>query len=170
MDNPLLKVLKRQFESSFSMLQELVDNCPDDVWIFADSSIPFWQQIYHASYWLDFWLRDAYDGSEFRSMVFDESITFELKNEITTPTSDLTREQMKEYLMKIHLKTERIFEKLNDALLASPIMENRYDYTFADVIVGQIRHVMYHVGRCNLILSENKSPTVKWIAHNERRQ
>lgn len=168
MNNPLVNVAKRQFESSFLMLQELVDLCPDDVWLRTDGSIPFWQQIYHASYWVDFWLRDAYDGSEFRSMIFDEGISFDLSSQ--SHVAYLTREQAKEYLLIIHSKAERIFQKLDDHFLATPIMENRYDFTYADVIIGQIRHMMYHIGRCNFMLKDNRSPTVKWIAHNEKRQ
>jgi hypothetical protein len=63
----------------------------------------------------------------------------------------LTREQAREYLLNIHSKAERIFHKLDDHFLAAPIMENRPDFTYADVI-----------------LKDNQSPTVKWIAHNEK--
>lgn len=168
-ENPLVQVSKRQFDSSFSMLVEMVDICPEHVWTKQEGAGPFWQLIYHATYWVDFWLRDVYDGSEFRSVVFDEGISFELKREPTTG-ADLTKLQMQDYLMKIREKTDRIFGALTDDLLPTPIIPNRYDFTYADVIMGQIRHVMYHVGQCNLILRNNESPAVKWLAHNEERQ
>jgi len=166
----LLKATRRQLESSYQMLYEMIDICPDGIWVKINGAFPFWQQIYHASYWLDFWLRDAYDGSEFRSMIFDEGISFELKREVTNFSSFLTKAQLKEYMVKIHSKTERIFERLNDDLLSTPIIQGKFDYTYADVIMGQIRHIMYHVGHCNSILRNNDLPAVEWIAHNEKRQ
>lgn len=169
-ENVMLKITKRQFESSYKMLLEMIEVCPDDMWTKINGGFPFWQQIYHASYWLDFWLREAYDGSEFRSMIFDESTSFELNKEVKVFKSYLTKEQLKEYLMKIHLKTERIFEKLNDVLLVTPIIKDKNDYTYSDVIMGQIRHIMYHVGHCNSILRNNGLLAVEWIAHNEKRQ
>lgn len=169
-ENIMLKVIKRQFESSYQMLLKIVEICPEDVWLKVNGAFPFWQQIYHASYWLDFWLRDAYDGSEFRSMIFDESISFELNREVTNYETHLTKAQLKEYIMKIHVKTERIFEKLNDVLLATPIIKDKHDYTYANVIMGQIRHIMYHVGHCNSILRNGNLPAVEWISHNEKWQ
>jgi len=166
----MLKIIKRQFEISYQMLLEMVEACPEDLWTKINGGFPFWQQLYHTAYWIDFWLREAYDGSEFRSMIFDGSISFELNREVKTFKSYLTKEQLKEYLMKIHLKTERIFEKLNDEMLMTPIIPGKDDYTYSDVILEQVRHIMYHVGHCNSILRSKGLPAVEWIAHDDKNQ
>lgn len=170
MEINLVRIINRQFESSYQMLYEMVEACPDEMWTKINGAFPFWQQIYHAAYWLDFWIRDVYDGCEFRSMIFDESVSFELDENATVFGTYLKKEELRTYLEKIHDKTERVFEHLNDEALLSPIIPGKYDYTYADVITGQVRHVMYHVGHCNSILRHYNIPAVEWIAHNEKRQ
>ncbi len=156
-------IVKRQFDPSYEMLYQIVDHCPDNVWLREEAGAPYWQQAYHTTYWVDFWLREEYSQAEFRSLIFNKDLSFELDK---ASRDCLTREELKEYLRKVQEKLGRFFEKLDDEKLRSPIVEWS-GFTYLDAIVSQIRHIQYHVGQCNTILGKQGVNAVEWVAYNE---
>ena len=70
-----VQILKRHFEPSFEMLAKLVEYCPESLWCEPPGKAPIWQHLYHTAYFIDFWLREDYSGTEFRSMLFSLGIT-----------------------------------------------------------------------------------------------
>lgn len=162
----ITKALQNQYESSHKMLTDLVDRIPNHLWCDLYQEVPIWKQVYHVVFFIDFWFRDTYDDSDFKSMTFKDTITPELVDDAPEGTY-ITRNEMKEYLEKIHNKTIRIFELLSDIDMARPIMKGIENYTYTDVVLGQIRHIMYNVGYCNSCLRENGLPEADWYAYNE---
>jgi hypothetical protein len=160
-----LDIIKRQFDPCLEMLWKIIDYCPEDVWLREEAGAPFWQQVYHTIYWMDFWLREEYSQAEYRSMIIEKGLSFELDK---VSRDCLSREESQEYLEKVQAKLERFFGKLDDGKLTSPIVE-RSGFTYLDAIVSQIRHIQYHVGQCNTILGGQGEKTVEWIAYNENR-
>ncbi|MCL2406276.1 MAG: hypothetical protein FWC92_12145, partial [Defluviitaleaceae bacterium] len=80
----------------------------------------------------------------------------------------LSQDDMQSYLKKIYTKTMRVFSNLTDENLGKPIINGgSMEYTHMDVIIGQIRHIMYHVGYLNSFLKRENSPVSNWYAHNE---
>ena len=49
-----LDIIKRQFDPCLEMLGEIIDVCPEDLWLQEEAGAPFWQQVYHTIYWTDF--------------------------------------------------------------------------------------------------------------------
>lgn len=74
---------------------------------------------------------------------------------------------MLEYLDAIQVKTTCVFDSLDDQKLCVPVLDNATHHTYADVIVGQIRHIMYNIGYLNGILRELGLPESDWYAYNE---
>ena len=166
MNNPSVNsvaILKRQFDPSFEMLCRIVEQCPEEVWHKEEVGSPFWQQVYHTTYWVDFWLREEYRQAEFRSLIFTKDVSFELDK---VSRECLTQDESKEYLGRVQEKLGRFFEMLDDDKLRSPIVEWS-GFTYLDAIISQIRHVQYHVGQCNTILGFGGLKAVEWVAYNE---
>ncbi len=157
---------RNQFDSCYAMLQTLVDVCPKAIWQEVFSGVPFWYQVYHVAYFVDYWFREVYNEDEFRSMRFDDRIPPEFETEID-PALIISQQDMKEYLRRIHVKTTRIFDHLNDEGLALPIVPGQEDHTYTDIILSQIRHIMYNIGYLNGILRSRRSQESDWYAYNE---
>lgn len=51
-------VLRRQLTPSIEMLQDVIEQCPEDMWEMDGRNAPIWEQVYHATYWLNAWARD----------------------------------------------------------------------------------------------------------------
>jgi|GEM_PF-913039 hypothetical protein len=158
-------IAKNQFDSSYQMLETLVEVCPDDIWYDRFNGIPFWYQVYHTAYFVDYWFRDHYTQGEFRSMEFDERIPPEFEHEID-PGLSISREDMREYIARIHIKTARILGLWDDAALGR-LLEGQDGYTRLDVVMTQNRHIMYNIGYLNGILRSRGAGESDWYAYNE---
>lgn len=162
----IAEAMKNQFDSTYKMAAVLVDICPDDIWLKKYDGTPFWLYVYHIVFFMDFWFRDKYGDNNYKSMIFDERITPQLDAKLYDNLF-VSRDEMKEYLALIHEKTTCIFDALSDEKLAAPITDEQLQYTYTDIVLGQIRHVMYNVGYLNGILRRHGLPASEWYAYNE---
>ncbi len=155
-----------QLGSSMQMLKILVDVCEDDVWHTVYYGHPFWYHVYHVAYFIDYWLREYYSNSSFKSMEFNELIPPEFKHPVDSSLS-ICRADMLEYVHLLFIKSERFFARLDDKRLSQPAVGDRHDLTYADVIMTQLRHIMYNIGYLNGILRGLGLQESDWFAYNE---
>jgi hypothetical protein len=165
-DTRLAAAAREQFFSCYHMLETLVDVCPDEVWFRRYGDVPFWYQVYHTIYFVDYWFRVDYTATDFLVMRFDERIPPEFEWEIPADVS-LSRAQMQAYLARIREKLNRIFSDLTDEALSRQVLPEQANMTLLDVVFTQARHVMYNIGYCNGILRANDLPESDWYAYNE---
>jgi hypothetical protein len=166
MNRVITEALRNQFDSTFHMTKVLAEVCPAKVWAEAYNEVPFWQQVFHYVYFIDFWMREKYDDSEWRTMIFDDAYTTDLYAD-SYEGLFISQEKMLTYLDAIQKKTTRVFDDLNDEKLGTSVFGNNPQFTYADVITGQIRHIMYNIGYLNGILRGLGLPESDWYAYNE---
>lgn len=166
MQRSITEALRNQFNSTFHMARVLVKVCPEEVWAASFNEVPFWQQVFHYVYFIDFWMRERYDDSEWRTIIFDDAYTTDLYAD-SYEGLFISQDKMQEYLDAIQAKTQRIFNDMNDEKLNVSVYNNDPQYTYTDVILGQIRHIMYNIGYLNGILRERGLPESDWYAYNE---
>lgn len=155
--NSIIKTSKTQFFLSFSMLENLIEECPDEVWNIKAGGFVFWQQILHTLTGANFWMRQP--ESIFTEPFSERKVYPELENE---PIGNITREEMLEYKEQVKNLCIKFFEKNDDVWL----LEKSHIYdkiSNMDVVIGQIRHIQYHIGHCNSILRERGLKAVDWI-------
>ncbi len=162
----LSQIAQDQFLSGYQMLETLADVCPDEIWYGVYSDVPFWYQVYHAAYFVDYWFRGNHPEQGFPRMFFDARIPPEFEWDVPEGVS-VSRGEMREYLRLIREKLDRIFTGLTDASLASAAVQGEETVTLLDVFFSQSRHVMYNVGYCNGILREHGLQESDWYAYNE---
>ena len=162
----ITEALRNQFDSTFHMARVLVEVCPEKIWATSYNEVPFWQQVFHYVYYIDFWMRDKCDDSEWRTMIFDDAYTTDLYADSYEGLL-ISQDQMLEYLDAIQIKTTLLFDSLYDEKLSISVFDNNPQFTYSDVIVGQIRHIMYNIGYLNGILRELGLPESDWYAYNE---
>lgn len=166
MNRLITEALRNQFDSTFHMARILVKVCPEKIWAASYNEVPFWQQVFHYVYFIDFWMREKYDDSEWRTMIFDDAYTTDLYAD-SYERLFISQAKMLGYLDAIQMKTTCLFDNLNDETLSTSVYGNNPQYTYANVIIGQIRHIMYNIGYLNGILRELGLPESDWYAYNE---
>jgi len=162
----LISILRDQFFSSYQMLEALVEVCPDDVWYGVYNEVPFWYQVYHTVYFVDYWFRMDQDGAGFPSMPLDARIPPEFELEVPAGIS-ISRESMRAYLRLIREKLTQIFASIKESDLSHPAFSQEPEVTLLDAIFSQTRHIMYNIGYCNGILRGRNLPEADWYAYNE---
>ena len=164
--NSLTPILRDQLISSYQMLETLVEVCPDDVWYGVFNDIPFWYQVYHTVYFVDYWFRTDQEGAYFPSMTLDPRIPPEFEREIPAGLS-ISRESIREYLRFIKEKLNLIFASIKESDLTLPAFAQEPEVTLLDAIFSQTRHIMYNIGYCNGILRQRNLAEADWFAYNE---
>jgi len=148
---------KQHFFMSFSMLEKMIEQCPDEVWSVKAGGFVFWQQIIHALCSAGFWMRKP--GSAFAEPFAEKKVYPELEQD---PEGNISRDEMREYKDKVKALCEAFFCDKDDEWLVFP-SDIHIKISNLDVILMQIRHIQYHVGHCNSILRERGIEAVDWI-------
>lgn len=155
--NNLFEIAKTQFDLSFSMLEKIIEKCPDDLWNEKKGGFVFWQQLLHAFTGINFWLRVS--NEEFIEPFADKKLYPELEHE---PENQLTKCELTEYKNVVKEICNDFFADKDDEWLGrDSIIYNKIKNL--DVIFMQVRHIQYHVGHCNSILRENNREAVEWL-------
>lgn len=154
--NSLVKTAKTHFDLSFSMLENMIEKCPDDLWNEKKGGFVFWQQLLHAFTGINFWMRTNKD--EFIEPFADKKVYPELDHD---PENQLTKEDLTEYKNVAKEISRAFFDDKDDEWLGTEsVIYNKIKNL--DVIFMQVRHIQYHVGHCNSILRENGREAVEW--------
>ena len=148
-------ILRRQITPAIEMLRDAIDQCSEDMWKQSSANAPIWEQVYHATFWLNAWARDW--STPFEKPAFHSDQALELESG-ASPV--ITREQMQDYLNKAKRECMSFIDGLTDDTLL--IKQEGRDYTPADRIIGQIRHVQHHVGMIHAQIKEATGKYPKW--------
>jgi hypothetical protein len=159
----MLRIMKRQLDGSFEMLEQAIALCPQDVWDKGgDNTVPIWEYVYHALFYVNVWLKDWTKEREYPEFHVQEALALE-----KVTGRRISRDQMKKYLAEVTGKTESFFASAAPESLEEESENWGKRWTVADRILGQIRHVQHHVGYINAILRMKGTTTVGWIGYNE---
>jgi hypothetical protein len=157
----MLGVLMRQFAPSLEMLADIVETCPHSAWSDSRSGRPLWQRVLHALISVQFWFREA--SEPFAPPDLGTGPVPDLDQR---PVVEVDKDTVQAYLQTIRARADTFFASLDDERLLAPcsICDK---CTYADLILGQIRHLQHHVGYCNSLLQAGGAPAAKWRGHAE---
>jgi hypothetical protein len=157
-NNMLLKYLEDQFFRSFSMLEKTIEICPDELWNSKKSGFVFWQLLIHTFAGMYGWLREEKLGYIPFNEINGKKIYIEFEKE---PEIFLTKWDIIKCCNETKGIVEKWFSGKDDEWLKSPykIYNKRTNF---DTTVGQIEHMMYHIGYCDAIFRENGMEKGVW--------
>jgi hypothetical protein len=162
-DTNLNTILARQLEPPIRMLLTAIEVCPEDVWVQADDGPPVWQHILHATYYLQNWVRMPTIPFQPPAFVDRGAVDFTAASEPA-----ISRETLQSYLQDTAENCRQLLKNTDNGLLFQEVEINGGSYALLDQILGQVRHLMYHVGCVSSILRcETGSPLV-WIGYEKK--
>lgn len=157
-DSLFLDACRMNYEAIFKMLDEIIKLCPDELWNVRTDEPPFWQQLYHAIFYTDFYISEAM--WTFKKPAFAE----EKANDLIYSASETpTREQMQNYLEEAKKNCMSALEKMTPEQLEG---ENPFHWTGptpAHRLIYNIRHTQHHIGRLNSMLARKTGKSVNWV-------
>lgn len=113
---------------------------------------PSWKHIYHALYWFDYWCctPEKYIGAAFHC---DNLHSLDIESDVI-----VTQEELLHYFEIVKAKTADYLKKLTEDKL-NEIAKNCNGKSRFECILGQFRHVGFHLGNVNAMTIES---TGKW--------
>lgn len=151
-------ILQRQLTKSVLMLYDIINQCPEDCWSADDDIAPVWQQVYHAAYSLNAWVRDLS-----KDVIAPAFHSPEAQQLVKGAGPVITREQMLEYLKKVHADCNSFLHGLTLESLTHEEEVCGRMWSPADRVIGQIRHVQHHIGAIHCVLRRDANVSLRWI-------
>ncbi|MFX0095891.1 MAG: DinB family protein [Candidatus Hodarchaeota archaeon] len=150
-----LDICKNDYRAVFQMLREAIDLCPDSLWDERLDEPPFWHQVCHTIFFVDFYLSDSPEKCQSPSFVKPELDQ--------TPPATPSQQQIKDYLEEVSKKCE---VRLNNLTLEQLKGKNTFPWTgptLAHRLSYNIRHAQHHVGWLNSMLRRKAGQAAKWV-------
>ena len=154
----MVDIIQRQFEPCWRMLEETINNWPEDLWETTDpEEPPAWQVALHILMGMEYWMQP--EAGKYKAPKFDKEINPNLGE---PSVESLSREEMNAYFRKVQTTVDAFFSKLSDQALKEPA--SAYDqWTNLDVIIENIRHAQHHLGQLNARLRRIGHLPVEWM-------
>jgi hypothetical protein len=162
-NNTILSSLRKHYFLSISMLEEIIEICPDELWNTRKSGYVFWQRLLHVISESHFFLRK--ENTKYNEPFKDKKVYPELDKESET---DLTKEDIKKCFSEAKEFAEIWFAEKDDnwLKLSSKISGYTHLTNYDTMANWLIMHNMYHVGHCDAIFRENGIETGKYLDYN----
>lgn len=148
--------LLSQFASTWRMLQQAIENCPDKYWYRTDKDWNFSRTIYHIIETQEFYIRSTPEGMVWGKLLGDLDNKTLSADEIY-PAKDI----LLNYL-------EDLQKQINDYLITISINEllNKDGFKWFNSVFEKLlyllRHNAHHLGELGRMLREWDSPRMKW--------
>ncbi len=159
MDDALfLDICRDNYSAVIKMLREAIEGCPAELWAERTDEPPFWQQAYHAVWYLDFYLSDT--PKSFQGPALAEEGTQNL--ETASGTIIPSQEQIIKYLEQVNQKCGRVLKEAASRPLDA---KNAFWWTgptYAHRLIYNMRHAQDHVSALRSMLTRKKGKSLSW--------
>lgn len=149
-----------QFDQSWKMLSEAIDNAPDDLWIELKNDWCYAANVFHIIESVDFYSKEDKAGMEWGKRIgIDWSK--DSKEEVNKKRQKISKDLNRNYLAEIKEKLEKIFKNTSDYVF---LQADNFKY-FSSNLERQIyslRHAAHHIGELNKALREHGYKRIKW--------
>ncbi len=160
MSTAITQSLEGNVLHAFTLANEFLKVCPEEIWEKQFGGWPIWRQFFHCFTAVDFFLRP--EGAAVKPPPFGEGMGDLSVRE--TSVAAPAREQMRDYMNAMLERTRGYIAGLDDTALArkNEELSTRFgrDVTHASTLVLIAAHTMYHLGSCDAALRESGRPGV----------
>ena len=160
----------RQFGAAIDMLDHALRACPDELWqerLYNERSVQpefaeFWHVVYHALFWLDFYLSDSSEG-------FAPLAPFTL-SELEAgllPERVYTKAELRTYLEHGRNKCPAKLETPTNLLVPQHCRPDWPEMSVAELLLYNMRHVQEHAAQLSLFLRQKAGSAPGWVAKTQ---
>ncbi len=156
-ERSIVKQSHNQYLLAFKMLENILNAATEEIYNKKVGSHIFWQQILHALMGSYFWFRTV--KSKFNEPFIEKKYYSELEKD---PENIMPIKDLKAFFHTVNKQVTNYFNILDDNTIFKPcvLYPKLSNY---EIISMQIRHMMYHVGYLNGLLSEYEHKTIPWL-------
>lgn len=159
MENYWKSILEQQYGAVIEMLETSIAVCPEEIWSDRSQKPEYWYLVYHTLFFLDLYLSGSLDG-------FAPPAPFtldELDPAGVLPERVYTKEVLQNFLLHCRKKCQATIGNLTDAKAKEICKFSRFEISFGELLLDNMRHVQHHVAQMNLILRQKTDSAPGWI-------
>jgi hypothetical protein len=168
MDEVLKTAIWQQFGAAIDYLAEMVNVCPDDLWLAplwptphnAPERAQFWYVTYHTLFWLDLYLTGAEEGF----LPPPPFSLIEQDGDDPLPERVYTKAELLAYLTGCRQRCKATIESLTDEAAQRRCQFGWGECSFLELLIYNLRHVHGHASQLNMLLGQNGILTQDWVA------
>ncbi|HEX2897232.1 MAG TPA: DinB family protein [candidate division Zixibacteria bacterium] len=160
MDKNLKKIIWNQLGAAIDSLELAIKMCPEKVWGDRSGYHEFWYMVYHTLFFLDYYLSDTDKG-------FKPPKPFtlgELDPAGVLPDRVYTKRELLRYLEFGRRKARKKLKAITNQKLFKRCGFERKDFTVAELMIYNTRHVQHHMAQLNLLLRKKINNAPKWVS------
>ena len=159
MESVWKEAVEKQFGAAIDTLEAAIVACPDDLWGDGTKEPPFWYLVSHTLFWLDYYLSESREGfappAPFGLEEFDPAGVM--------PPRVYTKAELLEYLEYDRRKFNELAAGLNEETERRRFKSYWMDFTRAEILLYNLRHVQHGGAQLNLILRQQTNSAPRWV-------
>lgn len=163
MDDVWRGAVWRQFGAAVEMLENAVRACPAELWGERGRGPECWYVVYHTLFFLDLYLSGSAEG-----FAPPEPFTLdELDPAGVMPERVYTKEELLDYMRHGREKCRATVLALTAERAGARCVFRRFEMSFAELLLYNMRHVQHHAGQLNLMLRQEAGAAPGWVGAAE---
>ncbi|MHA2365864.1 MAG: DinB family protein [Candidatus Hodarchaeales archaeon] len=155
------KILLNQFNSSWSMLHQAIENIPEKMWLDTKNDWSFSFNVYHIIETANFYIKN-----DPKDMIWGKRANIDWNNDsesnIIEKKSKITKNDLLIYLDETKVTISEVLESMADNELMS-----KDDFKWFNSIIEKLlyllRHNMHHIGELNKTLRDYECKRIEWL-------
>ncbi|MFX0114942.1 MAG: DinB family protein [Candidatus Hodarchaeota archaeon] len=154
-------VLLNQFNSSWKMVQQAIENSPQELWPKTTNDWTFSYVVYHLIETAEFYCRSMPEGMEWGKKA---GINWETDSEIAKreKIAEISKEDCLNYLKEMEDRLAGILAAVNESELLEKDGFHWFSSKFEKMLY-LLRHNMHHIGELNKALRDCDGDRIKWL-------
>ena len=161
----LLKIVTSQYQSSLSMFEEAVKNCPKNLWEESSYKNRYWHIAFHTMFWTHMYLNDSehsfeewnkhiedYQFLNFRSKSYAEDAVIYSQEEVLDYL-EFCKTRLPDHLATVNFEDEGGFSWIPVGKL--------------ELHMYNIRHIQHHTSQLTDRLKEVENIPVRWVGRTK---
>ena len=150
----------RQFGAAIDMLANALRACPDSLWADHSQQPPFWYIAYHTLIFLDLYLSGSVEGFAPPAPIGVED--FDPAGVLRE--QPYTKDELQIYLRHCRHKCKATLEALTDERAAQPCRFPRFEMSFLELQLYNMRHVQEHAAQLSFVLGQRFGWAADWVS------
>ena len=151
--------ISEQYGAGLKMLEDAIQQCPDDIWQDTTGEKIISHIAYHVLYWVDRYLcRNKDEGGNFKPFL-------EIKHQ-KDEKFIYSKQELLEYLHFDRKRANKWFNELTIDILTSDSVYDFHGTTILSSLIYDLRHIMLHVGALHVRINKFLKVPLDWESHN----
>jgi hypothetical protein len=150
----------QQFGAAIDSLENAIQACPEEIWGDRSREPEVWYLVYHTLFWLDYYLTASPD-------TFAPPPPFNLDEMDPAgllPDRVYAKDELHVYLEHGRQKCRSKIAALTDEKARQRFKSEWMDFSVAELLLYNLRHVQHGAAQLNLILRQETNSAPKWVA------